>query len=98
MLNFKGFLTEVASLQDTACVNKEISYRAAFIQAWASIPGHNLAVSPGFLAWPARTALGSAGGGMLVSHLIRLQGEVCSGQWAPEAIAGTYQIPGGESA
>lgn len=97
MLNFKGFLTEVASLQDTTCVNKDF-YRAAFVQAWASIPGHNLAVSPGFLSWPARIALGSAGGEMLVSHLIRLQGEVCSGQWAPEAIAGTYQIPGVESA
>jgi hypothetical protein len=87
VLCFKDFLTREASLQDSLC-------------PWPDgrnlrVPGHRLAV---FLAWLARTALGSAGGGILVPHLTRLQGEDRSGQWAPEAIAGTHQIPGVESA
>lgn len=90
VLSFKDFLTGEASLQDRLC-------------PWPDgqnlrVPGHRLAVSPGFLAWPARTALRSAAGGILVPHLTGLQDEDCSGQWAPEAIAGTHQIPGMESA
>lgn len=92
VFSFNGFLTEEgASLQDT-------------VYPWPDgqnlrVPGHRLAISPGFLLdWPARTALGSVGArGMLVPHLTQLQGEVCSGQWAPEAIEGTHQVPGVES-